>query len=43
MARHVLTKAEKIRGLEKALANPKTPAGLRPSLQRQLRQLKREK
>lgn len=35
-----LTVAQKIAGLEKALANPKTPKQLRPSLERRLAALK---
>jgi len=41
MARHTLTKAEQIRGIEKALANPKTPAHFKPSMRKRLETLKR--
>jgi hypothetical protein len=39
MARHVLTKEQKIKGCEKALANPKTPKAFIPSLKKRLKQL----
>lgn len=38
--RHKLTVAEQIRGTEKAIANPKTPAHLKPSLRKRLAVLK---
>ena len=40
MARHKLTTAEQIRGLEKALANPKTPQAFRASIHARLAKLK---
>lgn len=40
MARHQLTKAEQIRGTQKALASPKTPAHLKVGLRKRLAQLK---
>jgi hypothetical protein len=42
MARHRFTKEETIRGVEKAIANPKTPKHLLPSLQKRLATLKGE-
>ena len=39
MARHKLTKEQSIRGLRKALANPKTPKQFRPSLKKRLAKL----
>lgn len=39
--RHVLTIRERIRGIERALANRKTPAHLRPGLQVHLRELEK--
>lgn len=41
MARHRLTREEQIRGLEKALANPKTPKQFLPAMRERLQQLKR--
>jgi hypothetical protein len=40
MPRHALSRDEQIRGTEKALANPKTPKQLRPSLQKRLDELR---
>jgi hypothetical protein len=42
MARHTLTLEEKIRGTEKALANPKTPKAFRPSMEFRLAQLREQ-
>jgi hypothetical protein len=42
MARHVLNTEEQIRGIEKALANPKTPKQFLPSLRERLAKLKSE-
>jgi hypothetical protein len=39
MARHKLTREEQIRGLKKALANPKTPKAFRPGMEKRLRKL----
>lgn len=39
--RHKLTREEKIRGAEKALANPKTPASLKKGARKLLDKLKR--
>jgi hypothetical protein len=39
--RHILTREEKIDGLEKALANPKTPKQFVTSMKERLEQLKR--
>ena len=36
MARHVLTPAERRRGLEKAIANPKTPPALKTGARKAL-------
>jgi len=41
MARHTLTLEEQIRGIEKALANPKTPKQFLPAMRARLEQLKR--
>jgi hypothetical protein len=41
MARHKLTKAQKIRGLEKALKNRKTPKQFIPSMKKRLAKLRR--
>jgi hypothetical protein len=41
MPRHTLTIEEQIKGLEKALANPKTPPQFRKSLQARLAQLRK--
>jgi len=38
--RHELSKAEEIRGLEKALKNPRTPKQFRPSMRKRLAKLK---
>lgn len=43
MPRHTLTVEQQIKGCEKALANPKTPKQLRPSLQRRLEDLRASK
>jgi len=43
MARHKLSKEEQIRGLEKALANPKTPKQFLPSMRERLKQLQEKK
>lgn len=43
MARHKLTRDEQIRGIRKALKNPRTPKGFRPALQRRLKTLERGK
>lgn len=43
MPRHVLNPEEQIRGIEKALANPKTPKQFLPNLRKRLEQLKEEK
>jgi hypothetical protein len=40
MPRHKFTKAERIRGIEKALASKKTPARFRPALRKTLARLK---
>lgn len=40
MPRHQLTPAEQIRGLEKALANPKTPPQFRPVMAKRLAKLR---
>jgi len=37
--RHKLTKEEMLKGTRKALANPRTPTRLKPSLKKRLRQL----
>ncbi len=42
MARHKLSKAEQLAGLEKALANPRTPKQFRASMIRQRDRLRRE-
>jgi hypothetical protein len=39
MARHKLTREEQIRGLKKALANPRTPKAFRAGMQKRLRKL----
>lgn len=39
MARHKLTTGEQIRGIRKALANPKTPKAFRPGMEKRLRKL----
>jgi hypothetical protein len=39
MARHTLTKDEQIRGLKKALANPKTPKPFRKGMEKRLAKL----
>lgn len=39
--RHKLTKAEQIRGIKKALANPRTPKQLKEPLRKRLRELER--
>ena len=39
--RHKLSIAEQIRGLKKALANPRTPKALRPSMRKRLEELER--
>lgn len=41
MARHQLSVEEQIKGLEKALANPKTPKQFLASMRERLQQLKR--
>lgn len=41
MARHKLTGKEQIRGIRKALANPRTPKQFRPALKRRLAILER--
>lgn len=43
MARHQLTKEERIKGLEKALASPKTPKQLLPALRERLEWLKKRR
>jgi len=43
MPRHKLNTEEQIRGIEKALANPKTPKQFLPNLRKRLEQLKEEK
>lgn len=43
MARHTLSIEEKIRGLEKAIANPKTPKQFLPSMKERLKQLQERK
>jgi hypothetical protein len=43
MPRHKLTLEEQIRGVEKGLANPKTPKQFLPSMTRRLEQLKKQK
>ncbi len=40
MARHILTKEEQIRGIEKALKNPKTPHTFREGMKKRLAKLK---
>lgn len=40
MPRHQLTPAEQIRGLEKALANPKTPPQFRRGMESRLAKLR---
>lgn len=40
MARHKLSKEQTIRGLEKALANPRTPKQFLPSMKKRLAKLK---
>jgi hypothetical protein len=42
MARKGFTKEQQIKGLKKALANPKTPAQLKPSMRMRLEKLERE-
>jgi hypothetical protein len=37
--RHKLTREEQIRGLRKALANPKTPKAFREGMKKRLRKL----
>lgn len=39
--RHKLSTAEQIRGLKKALANPRTPKVLQPSMRKRLEKLER--
>jgi hypothetical protein len=39
MARHKLTREEQIRGIAKALKNPRTPKQFRPALKRRLEKL----
>lgn len=39
MARHKLTKDEQIKGLKKALANPKTPKAFRKGIESRLAKL----
>ena len=39
MARHKLTKEQTIRGLKKALANPRTPKQFKPSMRERLKKL----
>lgn len=39
MARHRLTKDEQIRGLRKALKNPRTPSQFRKGMEKRLRKL----
>jgi hypothetical protein len=39
MARHKLTREEQIRGIRKALKNPRTPNQFRPALKRRLKKL----
>jgi hypothetical protein len=39
MARHKLTREQRIKGCRKALANPRTPKGFRPGLKKQLAKL----
>ena len=39
MARHKLTREEQIRGLRKALKNPKTPKHFRAGMEKRLRKL----
>lgn len=41
MARQKFTAAEKLRGLRKELANPKTPKQFRESLRKQIAKLER--
>ncbi len=43
MARHKLTVEEQMRGLRKALKNPKTPKCFRPSMEKRLRNLEGRK
>lgn len=40
MARHKLTSAEQLKGIKKALANPKTPFQFKPGLRKRLKKLK---
>lgn len=40
MPRHQLTREQQIAGLEKALANPKTPKQFRASMEKRLAKLK---
>ena len=40
MPKHKLSKAEAIRGLEKALKNRRTPAAFLPSMRKRLKKLK---
>ena len=40
MMRHKLTKAEQIRGIEKALKNPRTPKPFLPGMRKRLAKLK---
>jgi hypothetical protein len=39
--RHKLTKAEQLRGLRKALKNPRTPRHFLPSMKKRLAQLEK--
>lgn len=39
MARHKLTRQERIRGLKKAIANPRTPKALKEGARKALRKL----
>jgi len=41
MPRHKLTREEQIRGLKKALANPKTPKAFRAGMEARLAKLER--
>jgi len=41
MARHKLTKAERIKGIKKALKSRKTPKQLKPGLRKYLKKLER--
>lgn len=43
MARHKLTKGEQIRGLRKALKNPRTPKVFRAGMQKRLRKVEGRK